>query len=150
MKAASSRADYPESIQPIFDEEDDLEDRAHRAFRRSRKEFGLDLGARIKSPMFRPSHEIEALQAADLLAYETYKELENRSDVPPRKPRIALERLVKGQPHIARYHDFHMLMDLMSKGDDAKSSRHEAGVIYDSITGPGILRRPHPWDEPGP
>ena len=142
MKAVSSQEHYPTSIQPVFDEEDDLEDRAHKSFRKAREFFGASLGPRIKSPLFRPSHEIEALQAADLLAYETYKELENRLETPPRKPSIALERLVAGQPHIARYYDAHVIREL--EGDP--QAKYEAGLIYDSITGPGIVRGPHPWD----
>lgn len=60
---------------------------------------------RVAAPLFLRSHDALALQAADLLAHETHKEIRNRSKTPPRRPSKALERLLQGRMHLATYQD---------------------------------------------
>jgi len=83
----------------IFDNDPRTKGRARQAF-----EGTLDIAAptflsRIREPAFEDSEELPPLQAADLLAHETYKELSNRRQVPPRTPSIALSRLVNAAYH---------------------------------------------------
>jgi hypothetical protein len=62
---------------------------------------GLDPLPLRTSPDFADSRIAVPLQAADLLAYETYKELKGRHALNARPASRALERLVEGQTHVA-------------------------------------------------
>lgn len=87
-------------LQCVFDEEKDLGAQAQEGFEVIRDQFP-HIRTRVRRPHFAHSHELPPLQAADLLAYETYKELRNRKD--DRAPSKALARLVAGRPHQAYY-----------------------------------------------
>jgi hypothetical protein len=62
---------------------------------------GLDRVPLRTSPEFADSRSAVPLQAADLLAYETYKELKGRHAPNARSASRALQRLVDGQTHFA-------------------------------------------------
>jgi hypothetical protein len=59
----------------------------------------------FRPPRFASSHNTPPLQAADLLAYETGKELRNRAETPPRAPSKALQRLLSSRFHQASFVD---------------------------------------------
>jgi hypothetical protein len=90
-------------LQIIFDEERDREYKMVQTFDELRRHVVPDFLDRIRRPHFSHSHEVPPLQAADLLAYETYKEIRNRTDSPPREPSRALRRLVARAAHVGRY-----------------------------------------------
>lgn len=128
------------TFQPILDEHD-LRGKPEQIFNEMRGMFAAHLGDRIQPPIYWPSHTLEPLQAADLLAYETYKELDNRSESPPRIPSKALERLVEGRLHIGRYYDAYdqrEVNDRLRAGDTTVVQK--SGLVYDSIHRNGIVR----------
>jgi hypothetical protein len=90
-------------IQFVFDEQDDMASRAHRMFPIVLQWIQPHLRDRVRRPHFAPSHLLAPLQAADLLAYETFREVKNRECEPPIKERTALRRLVEGAPHRAEF-----------------------------------------------
>jgi len=94
-----------DKLEFVFDRQDDLRHRAGLMFDEIRRLMPPELMRRVKDPRFEESHEIMPLQAADLLAYETYKEMKNRREKPPRPVSKALGRLVEGRLHAAHYFD---------------------------------------------
>lgn len=133
-----------DNFQPVFDESEH-QSKALEAYRSMREIFEKpETADRIRPPHFGPSHLIEPLQAADFLAHETYKEMDNRSSVPQRQASRALERLVGGVPHIARYWDAYELRDRNALGitGDEDSLESMSKLVYDSVnsTGTGIVR----------
>jgi hypothetical protein len=109
--------DEGDTLQFIFDERDDLEYKAKEGFRDAvegpiphRKFFGA-----VRNPHFAPSKDLAPLQAADLLAYETYKEIRHREESSGREVSIALRRLVAGRPHFAEYVSRQQTTDLVAQ-----------------------------------
>ncbi len=96
-----------DSVLFVFDEQKGMQGKAQEMFDEVKEDVQTrgQLLCDVAGPLFRPSHLNAPLQAADLLAFETYKELENRSVEPPIKQRISLRRLVEGRPHYAHYYD---------------------------------------------
>ncbi len=127
-------------IQIIYDEGSDRQWKLHRMFELLRGLVRPDYSGRIRPPHFLPSHELAPLQAADLLAYETYKEMRNRNEPSPRSPSKALERLTKGRPHVARYYHFTDLLKVVeaNKAGDRRSVTFPP--IYDSSKACAIVR----------
>ena len=92
----------------VFDRQPGMEGRMQ-----SELQEALDWAARLSqkrrldpvplrtAPEFADSRTVIPLQAADLLAYETYKELKGRHRPHSRQASRALERLVEGQLHFA-------------------------------------------------
>lgn len=79
----------------VFDERSDLVGVARETFQEVIEEHRGRFAGTVRPLEFRSSREFPPLQAADLLAYETYKEAYNRFYSPqPRKVSIALDRLV--------------------------------------------------------
>ncbi len=126
-------------LQLVFDEADEP-GKALQSFMTMREIVAPALADRIRPPHFGPSHEIEPLQAADLLAYETYKEMENRLTLPLREPSRALTRLVAGPMHMGRYWSFADLRSVSSRRKLGEDADYAARLIYDSIKGDGIVR----------
>jgi hypothetical protein len=122
----------------VFDDEKRLRHRAESVF-----ESGLDeyphFRGRVHAPSFLDSQKILPLQAADLLAYETYKEMRNRAADPPRSVSRALSRLVEGRKHIAHYCDGTLLRMIrrQSQGSNPPLT-FDLPVIYQ----PGEVCRP--------
>ena len=93
-----------DEVQFIFDEQKGYEGDAREMFKQARDtvaSFGVDVTHLVPEPLFRESEAILPLQAADLLAHESYKEVRNRQDGRPLSG--ALRALVKGRVH---YGDF--------------------------------------------
>jgi hypothetical protein len=99
-----------DTVHFVFDQKKGFEGRAGEAFRAARDRFAQTFPDRVRGPSFEASDKIQALQAADLLAHETYKELLNRSAQPAREPSRALVRLVEGKRHLASYIHWHDLL----------------------------------------
>lgn len=86
-----------ERVRLIFDLQNELEHRAHILFRDVlKKEMSEDTASLFSQCVqYEDSKETLPLQAADLLAYETYKELKSRTERPKRKASKALLRLTE-------------------------------------------------------
>jgi len=109
-----SRLGAEDSIHLIFDRQRGQEGKAHEIFREAEgllKERGL-LSCKISPPQFLDSESLAPLQAADLLAYETFKEAKNRLIEDWRGPSMALQRLIKGKPHVAHIIDVKLLQEI--------------------------------------
>lgn len=91
-------------LQLVLDEKPSFKARAQRHFdvvnEWLRKEGAAP--AKVKSPNFKDSKDVSVLQAADLLAYETFKETKSRIDGSNRKVSGALQALVEKRYHRAR------------------------------------------------
>lgn len=103
----------------------------------------------IERPVSRQSHRFPGLQAADLLAYETRKEIQSRieacrDEAPPIRPvSKALERLVEGRQHFAQVIDAPFLM-LSKVARERNQPPPEPKSLYSS--GYGIRDRfPNAW-----
>lgn len=90
-----------DSIQPVLDEREGFSEAVALSFANVRQFIGPELAAKVMFPISRGSKELVPLQAADLIAYETFKEVKARFD--NIKPRRQLVRLVSGNtPYISR------------------------------------------------
>jgi hypothetical protein len=78
---------------------------------------------------FEDSKKLPPLQAADLLAYETRKELKSRMEQPPRRMSTALQRLLASHPHIGLYCDTDILREL-EEADKTGTKWKGPGVLY--------------------
>lgn len=92
---------------------------------------------------FEDSEKVLPLQAADLLAYETRKDLKNRLESPPRKRSKELEVLMDAHFHIAYYMDAIYLrqyqeMDERGHGDEPAG----LPILYASPTLEAVM----PWE----
>lgn len=118
-------------VQIIFDEQGKLEHLARTAADSAKKLFGDEFGGDLRGPRFAESHTTIPLQAADLLAYETLKEVRNRID--EREASTALERLTRERRHVGRY----LNLDAVLRGDGVGDPLPEydggarLGVVYD-------------------
>lgn len=93
-------------VHVIFDEQRDFEYRVKQIFDVTLDQMPEPVRRRMRRPQHERSVDVFPLQAADLLAYETYKEMVNRSEKPPRPMSIALRRLVtERRMHAAHYWD---------------------------------------------
>jgi hypothetical protein len=75
---------------------------------------------------FEDSKVLAPLQAADLLAYETRKELLNRLELPPRKRSAALARLVNSGRHLGLYMDPEIVAGIL----DEDGPKDRARFLY--------------------
>jgi hypothetical protein len=120
----------------IFDEQDELEARMRVVFKDLKQVLPLQFANKIRNPLFEPSEAHAALQAADLLAYEAYKELKNRRENPPRRISIALQRLVDGKRHGARYLGREQLTEIgqhIKNGTRTSSGFYNLPTLYNSV-----------------
>jgi hypothetical protein len=132
-------------LQIVFDEEKDYTGRAQATFETVRSLFEPTFGQRVRPLQFARSHELPPLQAADLLAYETYKELKSRTEAPPRKPSGALRRLVEEQVHVAHYYNAHELARTLSRirsGEIEMTEDTTFPSIFSSAAADTICREP--------
>ena len=109
----------PDGVQPIVDQKDGTLDRMQGNFKVAKRIVdtidGPEIANRLKQPIPGDSKKLPPLQAADLLAYETGKEVMNRAE--GRRVSKALERLVTGTAtviHIARVLDWGPGKDYMA------------------------------------
>lgn len=127
-----------DTLQCVFDEEKDLWSQATQGFGHVRESSG-EFAKRVLPPMSGRSHDLPPLQAADLLAYETYKELRNRHE--GRDPSRALVRLVSSKWHQGYWAPLPFILACLAldeAGVDIPESRGHR--IYDSTASPQICR----------
>lgn len=82
-----------EKITMVFSEQVEFKNRAMQ-FYDLVKDFGI-MGSRGTPPIFRDMRDVVPLQAADVVAYEMYKECERRQYRPTSEPRYGYKRLLK-------------------------------------------------------
>ena len=92
-----------ERIDFVLDEQPGLMGRMTDAFEKARELVARDTDIPMKLEGFRDSKEVLPLQAADILAYETRKDLVNRTESPQRPRSRALIRLIESIPHVGFY-----------------------------------------------
>lgn len=118
-------------VRIVFDEQGKLEHLAREAAGSAETLFGEEFEGVLRRPRFAQSHTTIPLQAADLLAYETLKEVRNR--IEDREVSTALERLTRGRRHVGRY----LNLDAVMRGNDVGDPLPEydggarLGVVYD-------------------
>jgi hypothetical protein len=84
----------------VFDKQKGLESKAQMMFDSALRFVGLD-PEEFDDPDFKHSHKIPGLQAADLIAYETFKEAKKRRVDPDRPVSGALTALLDAHYHYA-------------------------------------------------
>jgi hypothetical protein len=127
-------------IHIIYDQGSDRQWKMHSMFDTLRGMVRPDYAARISPPQFLPSHECAPLQAADLLAHETFKEMKNRSENPPRTRSKALARLTAGQPHVAQYFRLLEILRVVRENRAGDSRSIAWPPIYDTSKTEQIVR----------
>jgi hypothetical protein len=137
LRLAGSRVGNDE-IQIVLDEEPGFEFKAREVCRVACDVHASEFSDRVRPVSFARSHERPGLQAADLLAYETYKELRAKLSPPDdRLPRSrALSRLLQHQPRVAHHYD---MPDLVRTVEGIK-----AGEIAGDISFPDIFAERKP------
>jgi hypothetical protein len=102
------------TMQFIFDEQRGIEGRSIEMFKEARRIFVPSQSlVDIPLPIFVDSAKVLPIQAADLLAHETYKEYKNRRE--NRDPSTALTRLLDGRLHYAAYVDAAVTADMVAR-----------------------------------
>lgn len=128
-----------DAVHLVFDRQPKLQGHIWSAFDRLEDALDDDAAARIRSPQFEKSHHLEPLQAADILAYETRKEFEEKHSENPRSVSKALRVLVDGRAHFARYYKREDLLAIFQKGQRGEVSEDavfQGPVLYRSSERP--------------
>lgn len=120
-------------VQVIFDTQRGQEGKARHYFEQIRRSLVPELGERVRPPIFEDSKRVVPLQAADLLAHETYKEVANRLEQPPRPVSKALRRLVTSRYHRATVIDTELLSEYVRQIKAGQPvTGPDAPVLYES------------------
>ena len=121
------QSDRIHSIQPFIDIRKGFYERAVMNFSLALKYLDPAVAPKVLKPMPRDSR-VPGIQAADLLAYETRKEVWNR--IEKRKVSSALQRLVNGPLHLARCFQFPDLEDYRRQMSAGIKPRVTGHVLY--------------------
>lgn len=114
VRIAGSR--HVRTVQFVHDEGDkDLKGKLVAAFDRAKDMVQPDLPFVIHGLDFRPSVDLPALQAADIIAYETRKDIENRLAKPQRPRSRGLIHLLRSRPHAAFYVDHQVIESVQTE-----------------------------------
>jgi hypothetical protein len=97
------------AVQFIHDEQPGMQGRLQEAFGHARKWIEPDCHFHLSHLQFEDSRLVLPLQAADILAYETRKDIVNRLEKPQRARSRALIRLMENRPHVGFYVDVSVL-----------------------------------------
>jgi len=124
-----------DGVQFIFDREPKLQGHALTMFDKMRDAFDLNVLAGVGSPQFEHSHVLAPLQAADLLAYETYRECFGRFLPDPEPISPILGRLVRTRHYFADYISRELIQQQV-RGERLSLTQHPDGtyrfpVLYD-------------------
>jgi hypothetical protein len=134
----SWRDSAPEdTIEFVFDERRDLAFKASQLFTDAVAAEREGFRGSIRELQFGQSTRLAPLQAADLLAYETFKEITNReaeNDVPVR---LALHNLVAGRSHVAQYSSYQATTSIIY-GAAAEKAGDKITEVAAEIAYPGI------------
>lgn len=129
----TKRAVDCDSLHVYLDEQAKVTNLVPMAFESSQRLYAAGFEGSLHQPEFRKSIETPPLQAADLLAYETLKEIRNRRARPQRPVSKALAILTSNRPHVGRFVNLDAAVpDLTELGErlpGVDSTR--LGVIYD-------------------
>jgi hypothetical protein len=98
-----------QEVQLLCDNQKGFVERITAHFEQALTQLPPGVAERVGYPIFRDSKKTPPIQAADLLAYETFKEVRSRMESPLRPVSKALERLVQGRFHRADCIDWHLL-----------------------------------------
>jgi hypothetical protein len=116
----------PDRVRVIVDRKDGFSQRIVTSFDTAREVIGdAELLRKMSPPQAGDSKDLLPLQAADLLAHETVKEVWNRCEARP--PRGSLQALVDGRFHRARCFDFPPLAEVRrvhATGEQAQMYTH--------------------------
>ncbi|MEX2110258.1 MAG: DUF3800 domain-containing protein [Gemmatimonadaceae bacterium] len=121
-----------DEFQPIFDNQPKFVRRIVEHFEQAKGHLSPEAAARVSYPIFRDSKKTPPIQAADLLAYETFKEVRSRIEAPRRPVSKALEKLVEGRFHRADCVDWHLLKEYRErmKAGEPQSQFTPAPLLY--------------------
>lgn len=88
------RAPQEERVALVFSEQVEFRHKALKFYERA-KDMAIFTRRMARPPSFGDMRELVQLQAADVVAYEMYKEFERREERPDSSPRFGYQRLVK-------------------------------------------------------
>lgn len=112
-------------LQVVHDEQPGLEGRLYTAFKRAKALVKDDCPFGISNLQFEKSEEVLPLQAADILSYETRKDLKSRLETPQRERSRALIHLLEHRTHVAFYLDSVAL-------DESVREERKPPILYES------------------
>jgi hypothetical protein len=118
----------------VFDKQRKLEGVAREMFSEAIGLGGVEAQG-LQDPSFEHSHDVMPLQAADLFAYETFKEIKNRRDEPTRAPSRALCALLESQHHMGfrvRADTIRMLLERRVRGKSTHTDEIPSLLIFQS------------------
>jgi hypothetical protein len=103
------------------------------AFRSGQKLYADGFVGYLCEPEFRDSVDTVPLQAADLLAYETLKEIRNRRARPQKPVRETLAILTSRRPHLGRFVNFDAAVPGLREHGERLPGVDDTrlGIIYD-------------------
>jgi uncharacterized protein DUF3800 len=137
--------DDGERLQLVFDKKPKYYSLVAKYFTKALDELPPEFAKRVEYPLFEDSKEVEALQAADLLAYETMKETKSRVMEPSRPVSRALQRLVEARWHLARC----VTYDQLKAISDMKAAGIEKPVPWpDELKPMTLFASGTPWRSP--
>ena len=124
------------SLQVVHDEQPGMKGKLSDAFDDAKRIVADDCPFQINGLDFRHSHELLPLQAADILAHETRRELLKRLANPQGVRSLALAHLLSRRPHVGFYVDYSLL-------DEVRDSSVLPPVLYESPEARAMM----PWIE---
>ena len=126
-----------DKLQIVFDNRPKFKQLTVEHFDRVVNFLGKAAAAVVESPDFKHSHEVHPLQAADLIAHETWKEAKSRSEGGKRPVSMALRRLVAGRQHFALVSEYEQLLEVQRKyrqGLDYRQDRLRPKFLFQTGT----------------
>lgn len=132
LKVVKRAADC-DSLHVYLDEQARVAHLVPMAFESGIRLYAPDFEGGLHQPEFRKSVDTPPLQAADLLAYETLKEIRSRRARPQRPVSKALVRLTSNRPHEGRFLNLDAAVpELAERGERLPGmDSTKLGVIYD-------------------
>jgi hypothetical protein len=122
------------TVSIIFDEEKKLRGKVLEDFYDA-LEYYVDRHYEIDRPDFKCSKKVLPLQAADLLAFETYKDIQNRRDQPKRPASRALRALLDAHYHRAVWVDAansQRMVEIIESGRMPDAEEANYNTLYES------------------
>lgn len=120
-------------LQVVHDEQPGLEPQLYRTFKAAKQMMADDCDFDISNLQFEDSKEVLPIQAADILAYETRKELKSRLEEPQRPRSRALIHLMENRAHAGFFVDYEAVQRAKDQRDALPPILYESDDAEDAF-----------------